>query len=171
MSRRPVASVIGSHGASDEAVAAAEALGTALVDAGFRIVCGGRGGVMAAVCRGAHASAAYAEGTTVGILPGDDAAAANAWVDVALPTGMGQARNLLVVLGGDVVVAVQGAAGTLSEIALAWVHDKPLVALDVGGWASKVGGTRLDDRDRPPIARATTAAEAVAEAKRLLGQG
>jgi uncharacterized protein (TIGR00725 family) len=83
---------------------------------------------MEAACRGAHA----AGGTTVGILPGADRAAANPFVDVAIPTGLGEARNALVVRSADALVAVGGGYGTLSEIALALKAGKPVVGL--GSW-------------------------------------
>lgn len=103
----------------------AEAVGGGLAEAGVSVVCGGLGGVMEAACRGAKA----AGGLTVGILPGDDREAANEWVDVALPTGLGEARNALVVRSADVVVAVAGGYGTLSEVALALKTGKPVVGL------------------------------------------
>lgn len=92
------------------------------------VVCGGLGGVMAAACRGAKA----VEGATVGILPGADRTKANRWVDVAVATGMGEARNAVVVRTADAVVAVGGGYGTLSEIALALRLDRPVVTL--GSW-------------------------------------
>jgi uncharacterized protein (TIGR00725 family) len=104
------------------------------------VVCGGLGGVMAAACRGAKS----AGGLTVGILPGEDRAAANPWVDVAIPTGLGEARNALVVRAADVVVAVGGEYGTLSEIALALRAGKPVVG--VATWALiRPGGTAARD--------------------------
>jgi uncharacterized protein (TIGR00725 family) len=93
-----------------------------------RLVCGGLGGVMEAACRGAKG----AGGTTIGILPGSERAAANAFVDVAVPTGLGEARNALVVRAADAVIAVGGGYGTLSEIALALKAGKPVVGL--GSW-------------------------------------
>lgn len=93
------------------------------------MVCGGLGGVMAAACRGARAGG----GITVGLLPGIDRADANRWVDVAIPTGLGEARNVLVVRAADAVVAVGGAFGTLSEIALALKTGTPVVGLRTWG--------------------------------------
>ncbi|MGH9177310.1 MAG: LOG family protein, partial [Acidimicrobiales bacterium] len=81
--------------------------------------------VMAAACRGAK----EAGGTTVGILPGLDRAAANPWVDVALPTGLGESRNALVVRAAGAVVAVAGGYGTLSEVALALKTGVPVIGL------------------------------------------
>lgn len=163
MTRRPCVAVIGAGAPDPVTEAAARAAGRAVVDAGWRVVCGGRGGVMAAVCEGARASDRWAEGTTIGLLPGATADDANPWVDVALPTSLGLGRNLLVVLAGDAVLAIGGGSGTLSELALAWQHDRPIVALDTGaGWATTLAGAALDDRPRPPIARAATVDEAVA---------
>jgi len=88
-------------------------------------VTGGLGGVMEAACRGARAGGA----TTLGILPGGDRAAANAFVDIALATGIGELRNGLVVRCADVVIAVGGEYGTLSEIALALKAAKPVAGL------------------------------------------
>jgi len=92
------------------------------------LVCGGLGGVMEAACRGAKDGG----GTTVGILPGTERAAANAFVDVAIPTGLGEARNALVVRAADALIAIGGAYGTLSEIAFALKAGKPVVGL--GTW-------------------------------------
>jgi uncharacterized protein (TIGR00725 family) len=92
------------------------------------LVCGGLGGAMEAACRGAK----QAGGATVGLLPGADRAEANPYVDVPLPTGLGEGRNLLVVRAADVVIAVGGGYGTLSEIALALRHGKPVVG--IGSW-------------------------------------
>ena len=89
-------------------------------------MCGGLGGVMEAACRGAK----DAGGTTVGILPGTDRAAANPFVDVAVATGLGEARNALVVRAADAVIAIGGGYGTLSEIALALKAGKRVVGLE-----------------------------------------
>jgi len=103
----------------------AEAAGRALAEAGAVVVCGGLGGVMAAACRGAK----EAGGATVGILPGPDRGAANEWVDFAIPTGLGEARNALVVRAADALVAVGGGWGTLSEVALALKAGKPVAGV------------------------------------------
>lgn len=113
--RPPRVAVVGGADASAEERRLAEELGRALARAGAVVVCGGYGGVMEAAARGA----AEAGGITVGILRGENAAEANDWIVLPLPTGMGDARNALVVRAGEAVVAVGGAWGTLSEIALA----------------------------------------------------
>lgn len=128
---------------------------------GAVLVCGGRGGVMAAACAGARA----AGGLTVGILPGADRRESppNPDVELALFTGLGQARNLPVVLSGEAVVAIGGGWGTLSEIALALKHRRPVVRL--GSWRLEPP----DGRDEPLLRDAATPGEAVALACRLAG--
>jgi uncharacterized protein (TIGR00725 family) len=106
----------------------AEEIGRLLAERGATVVTGGRDEVMAAAARGAKA----AGGTTIGILPGESRAGANEWIDHAVATGIGHARNLAVVASGDAVIAVGGAWGTLSEIALARVLGRPVVVLEPG---------------------------------------
>jgi uncharacterized protein (TIGR00725 family) len=101
-------------------------VGRGLAAQGAVVVCGGLGGVMEAACRGAK----QAGGHTVGILPGSDRGAANPFVDTAVPTGLGEARNALVVRAADALIAVGGGYGTLSEIAFALKAGKRVVGLD-----------------------------------------
>lgn len=115
------------------------------------LVCGGLGGVMAAACRGAKANG----GTTVGLLPGDNRSTANEWVDVALATGLGEGRNLVLVRAADGVVAVGGSWGTLTEVALACRLGKPVVA--VHGW-SVVGADDAPIAGAPAVANDARAA-------------
>ncbi len=121
-------SVIGGERCSREALEAAEAVGRELAKRGVTVVCGGRGGVMEAACRGARS----AGGHTIGILPGKGYADShpNAYVEFPIYTGMGFARNVMVVLSGEAVVAVSGSYGTLSEIAYALIHDIPVIGMD-----------------------------------------
>jgi len=146
--RRRVLAVVGNAGTIPEAAAgAARELGRRAIDAGFRLVTGGLGGVMAAASQGARGAGGYREGSIIGILPGLDRSAANEWVDIVIPTGMQLARNVLVVATADVVVALGGGSGTLSEIALAWQLGRPVIALrGTGGWADEVAGRSIDDR-------------------------
>jgi len=122
----PYVAVVGPRDATSAQIAAAETIGRGLALAGAVLLTGGHGGAMAAACRGA----ATAGGLTVGILPGRDRAAANEWVAVAIPTGLGDLRNGLIVRAADVVIAVGGAYGTLSEIALALSDGVPVVGVD-----------------------------------------
>jgi uncharacterized protein (TIGR00725 family) len=115
----------GRHDAPDTVLAAAEEVGAGAAEQGWIVVTGGEGGTMEAACRGAKSR----RGQTVGVLPGLDRASANGWVDIALPTGLGELRNGLVVRAADVVVAVGGGHGTLSEIALALKLGRPVVGL------------------------------------------
>jgi uncharacterized protein (TIGR00725 family) len=116
---------VGPGEAGPEVVVAAEAVGRALAARGAVVVCGGLGGAMEAACRGAK----EAGGTTVGLLPGLDRRDANPYVDVAVLTGLGEARNALVVRTADALVAVGGGYGTLSEIGLALRTGKRVVGL------------------------------------------
>jgi uncharacterized protein (TIGR00725 family) len=128
MSRTPYVAVVGPGEASPDELHTAEEVGAGLAAAGAVVVTGGLGGVMEAACRGARSR----RGRTLGILPGDDRDAANGWVEIAVPTGMGELRNGLVVRAADAVVAIGGGHGTLSEIALALKLGRPVVGL--GTW-------------------------------------
>jgi uncharacterized protein (TIGR00725 family) len=110
----PYVAVIGASRATDEDLRDAEVVGALLARAGAIVVCGGRGGVMAAAAKGA----AEAGGTVIGMLPGEGRGDANEWVTVAIPTGMGELRNGLIVRAAEAMIAIGGAYGTLSEIAL-----------------------------------------------------
>ena len=125
--RQLLISVIGrGDDASDRAKELAAEVGRLLAKRGATVVCGGLGGVMEAACKGAKS----AGGTTIGILPGSDPDAANKWVDIPIPTGLGYARNTVVVKAGAAVIAVSGAYGTLSEIGHSLAEDKAVVGLE-----------------------------------------
>lgn len=169
--RRPQISIIGSASGHDDLLALARALGEAIVDRGWRIVCGGLAGVMRAAAEGARNSAAATGGDVIGVLPTLDPDTANPFIDIVVPTGMQYARNALVVGAGDVVIAVGGGAGTLSEIALAWQLGKPIVALACSdGWAAELAGRSLDARRDDAIHRADDIAAAIALVETLLGE-
>jgi uncharacterized protein (TIGR00725 family) len=133
--------VVGPGDASARQAEAAEQVGRGLAQAGAVVVCGGLGGVMAAACRGA----AQAGGTTIGILPGNERGAANEWAQVVIPTGMGEMRNALVVRAADAVIAVGGAYGTLSEVALALKTGVPVVGLETWPIEGIVAASSADD--------------------------
>lgn len=126
MPRRPYVAVIGPGDATSQQTRNAEEIGRKLAEGGAIVVCGGLGGVMEAACRGASGAA----GTTVGLLPGTDRDSANEWVQIAIPTGLGELRNGLVIRAADTVIAVGGAYGTLSEIALALRAGIPVIGLN-----------------------------------------
>lgn len=150
----------------------AEALGRAAIDAGFRLATGGRDGVMAAVSKGARESPRWREGDVLGILPGSDPAAANPFVDIVVATGLGIARNAVLVTSADAVVVIAGGAGTLSEIAMAWQLGRPIVALGRGGgWAARLGGQAIDDRRPDVVEIATDPHDAIARVAARLRRG
>jgi uncharacterized protein (TIGR00725 family) len=119
--------VVGGGICTSEVYEKARRLGRLLAEQGHVVLCGGLGGVMEAVCGGAR----EAGGTTVGILPGEKESA-NRFVSIAIATGMGHARNAIVVKSSDAVVALPGEHGTLSEIALALKMKRPVISL--GSW-------------------------------------
>lgn len=170
MPRRPQVAILGPSAPSPALEAAAEAIGRGLVDRGCRIVTGGLGGVMEAASRGGSSSPASTGGDVIGVIPGLDASAANAHVDIVLPTGLSLARNVLVVAAADVVVACGGRSGTLMEIATAWQLGKPIVALDLGeGWSAELAGRALDDRRADTLIQADSAPAALRAIEGLLG--
>jgi hypothetical protein len=157
---RPYVAVSGGARADAASCRVAEAVGRELALRGAVVVTGGLGGAMEAACRGASS----AGGLTIGILPSDDRDDANPWVDVAIPTGLGEGRNALLVRAADAVVAVAGEFGTLSEIALALRLGRPVVGL--GTWELGRGG-----RPVPAIVAASTPAEAAESAVALARAG
>lgn len=153
-----VIGVIGESRFSDAAhEALAEEVGRRIAAAGCALICGGLGGVMEAACRGSRT----AGGMTIGILPGSDRKEANAFVDVAVATGMGQTRNTIIVLTADALIAIGGGYGTLSEIGFALRQGRPVVGLRT--WDATRAG------ERAPIVVVQTPEQAVGEALRLAG--
>ncbi|MGH7317776.1 MAG: TIGR00725 family protein [Candidatus Rokuibacteriota bacterium] len=148
--------MVGAGEADAELSALAEGVGRALARRGAVLVCGGLGGVMEAACRGA----ALEGGLTVGILPGTDRGEANEFVQLAIPTGMGEMRNALIVRSVDSLVAIAGEFGTLSEMAFALKTGVPVVGLRA--WELAKQGAEVD-----AFARAHDAEEAVARALEL----
>ncbi len=118
--------VVGASSASPQEASRATEVGRLLAEAGAIVVCGGLGGVMDAAARGA----ASAGGVTVGLLPGEDRSGASEHLTLAIPTGLGEARNALIARAADAVIAIGGEWGTLSEIALAMKMGKRVVGLD-----------------------------------------
>lgn len=151
----PYVAVIGPSQPDAGIVEAAFQVGALVAQAGGVLVCGGGGGAMEAACRGAKS----AGGLTVGILPGSSRTEANPFVDVAIPTGLGEARNALVVRSADVVIAVGGGTGTLSEIALALSMRRPVIGLWT--WEAALPG---QPTARLAVVRAGNPAEAVSQA-------
>ncbi len=137
---------------SKEVYAFGEALGKCLANKGFGIVCGGMGGLMEAVCKGAQSAELSFYGGTIGIIPGEDAKLANPYCDIVIPSGLGIGRNLLVARTGFAAIAVAGGSGTLSEIAFAWQLGKPVCCVQkFGGWSEELADRKLDFRHDTPI--------------------
>jgi uncharacterized protein (TIGR00725 family) len=152
--------VCGPDPASPEVSERAEEIGRLLARAGAVVVCGGLGGVMEAAARGAAAEG----GMVVGILPDRDRERANPFLTVAIPTGMGEMRNALIVRSADAMIAVAGEFGTLSEIAFALKTEVPVIGL--GTWELAKDGKAVE-----AFARASSPTEAVEVAPRLAGGG
>jgi len=145
--------VVGGGQCSAEEVKLAEAVGRALAKRGITLICGGLGGVMEAACKGAKSEG----GTTIGVLPGDDRSAANPYVDIPIVTGIGYARNFIVVKSAQAVIAIDGSYGTLSEIAHALQSGIPVVGLNT--WSLS-----LNEQLDHSITQAQHAEEAVEKA-------
>lgn len=140
---RGIVSIIGASTIDKETEIKSFEIGRLLAKNGYAISCGGLSGVMESVCKGAKSEG----GLTIGIIPHKEKSAANPYVDIAIPVPFSQARNIVVVLSGDVVVAIAGKAGTLTEMALSWIYQKPIIALsNVEGWSDKLAGQQIDDR-------------------------
>ena len=144
--RSRLIAVVGSGGDPLPAVLElAESLGAALVEAGYGIVTGGRGGVQEAACRGAVRRRGQARTPPlVGLLSGLDVTAGHAFLDVALPTGLGPARHALIPAAGEVVVCVGGATGALAEVALARKIGRPVIALESSGGTATLVSKAFD---------------------------
>jgi uncharacterized protein (TIGR00725 family) len=125
MDKPPQVAVVGAGTPNEATDEIAEEVGRRLAEAGAIVMCGGHGGVMEAACRGAKA----AGGTTVGILPGPDRSGANEFVDVAVATGLGEARNAVLVRAAEAVIAIGGEYGTLSEIGFALKIGRPVIGV------------------------------------------
>jgi uncharacterized protein (TIGR00725 family) len=149
--------VCGPDPAPREVAVQAEEVGRLLARSGAILVCGGLGGVMEATARGVASEG----GTSIGILPGSSRSAANPHLSLSIPTGMGEMRNTLIIRAADVVIAVAGEFGTLSEIAFALKTGVPVVGLAT--WELAKPGRMVPD----PIVRASTPEEAVELALRL----
>jgi uncharacterized protein (TIGR00725 family) len=150
MTRPVIIAVIGEGDPTPEIATLAEAVGEEIASAGAVLVCGGLAGVMEAACRGAHKQG----GVTIGILPGLRPGDANRYVTYPIATGLGHARNILVVRSAQAVIAIGGKFGTLSEIAFAKIDGVPVIGLQT--WE-----VRRESVGEDWIARATDPKEAV----------
>lgn len=145
-----IVGVIGGSDIDKKTSTLAEELGKKIAEKGYLLLCGGMGGVMEAACKGAKA----AGGTTIGILPGKNSSEANPYIDIPIVTAMSHARNAIIVRTAEVLIAVGGKYGTLSEIALAKVVDKPVIGLQT--W------------DIPGVIKVKTVEEAIKEIEKIM---
>jgi uncharacterized protein (TIGR00725 family) len=127
--KRRQVSVVGSSDANSPSVTLAVEVGRAVAELGAALICGGLGGAMEAAARGAKERG----GLTIGIVPTYRKDSANAYLDIVIPSGLGHARNVLVVASGDVVIALPGSHGTRSEVSLALALGKPVIG--VAAWS------------------------------------
>ena len=123
--------VIGGHTITSKVADLAEVVGKTIAQLGCVLVCGGLGGAMQAAAKGAH----MAGGLTIGLLPGKTKTDANPYIDIALPTTIGYARNAMVAASADIIVALKGSHGTNSEICYGLVYGRPVI--DLGQWHIK----------------------------------
>jgi uncharacterized protein (TIGR00725 family) len=121
-------SVIGGSSIGSKVEHLAESVGKMVAELGCVLVCGGLGGAMESTAKGAK----KAGGLTVGILPGKEKDDANPYIDIALPSTIGYARNAMVACSGDIVIALPGSYGTSSEICYALIYGRPVI--DLGNW-------------------------------------
>lgn len=141
----------------------AETVGRCIAKRGGVLVCGGRGGVMKAACKGAREE----NGITIGIMP-QTKEEANEFVDIAIPTGIGHKRNFLVVSASDAVIAIGGRWGTLNEISFAMIFDKPLILIKgTGGCVDEIINGNLMQHVESTYHIADSAEEAVDKAFEL----
>lgn len=148
MYRRIQITVIGDSQEIEHHNKIAYELGKFIAEQGWVLISGGKEGVMHASSKGAIENG----GIVVAILPDDDPDAGTPYKSIGVATGMGYARNSINVLSGDVIVAIGGASGTLSEIAYAWAYNKPIIAYqDCNGWSTKLANTSIDNRRNDKI--------------------
>lgn len=163
--RRPQVAIIGSSEADETMMRLAAEAGAIVARLGAALVTGGRDGIMSAASR----ACAEAGGTVIAVVPGTGMDEANCHCHFVIPTGLGWARNVITAIAGDVILVIGGAAGTLSEIAYAWMYDRPIVALSQsGGWAKRLAGGSVDHRREDKIIDCRTADELEIVLKRLL---
>lgn len=155
--KKPIVAVIGGGHCTAKDASMAETIGREIAKRGAILICGGLGGIMEAACRGAYS----AGGTTIGILPGEDMETANSYVQIAIATGLGEARNLAIVKSAHAAIAIAGEYGTLSEIAFALKNNKPVIGLNT--WSLSRTGRKLKS-----IIEAKDALDAVDKAFRYI---
>lgn len=165
MQRVPLVAVIGASSAPSEVLSIAQEVGTEIASRVCHLVCGGGLGVMEAACKGFRFGRNELNPIriqSIGVLPGNKKSEANEYVDIAMPTGIGIARNAIIARMADGIIAVGGGSGTLSEIAYGWQMNKPVVAMTLsGGWSKNLAGAKIDSRREDAVFAASTPQEAM----------
>ena len=166
--KKPILSIVGPNAALCLPVHRrnAELAGRLAIELGYRVMTGGEKGVMESAFVGARKAAKYSSGDTVAISPKDAGADKDCLADIVIHTGLGYARNYIMA-HGDVILAIGGGAGTLSEIAMAWGQGRPIIAFAGAGWSGKLAGSALDGRRKDKIIRVTNAKELAAQLRRF----
>lgn len=149
--------MIGGNSCSRQEAIIAEQVGIEIAKIDGLLICGGKGGIMEAACKGAKKFG----GITIGVLPDEDYSAVNKYVTIPILTGMGEARNIIIVRTADIVIAISGEYGTLNEIALALKIGKPVIG--IGTWELSKRGKRVKS-----IIEATDAHDAMAKALSII---
>ena len=160
---KKIIGIIGSSAplCTDEMYKFTQSLSFELAKRGYSIVCGGLGGVMDAAARGVS-QAMNPQAQSLCLIPQDTPQVASKFCDFVLPTGMGRARNMLIINTAQILIAIGGGAGTLSEIALAWQQEKTIIAITAfDGWARRLAGQKLDTKNNGLILPAATIEEAL----------
>ena len=151
--RKIQAVIVGDSSADKEKYDFAYQTGKMLAELGIVVISGGKSGVMEAVSRGAY----EAGGITIGILPSNNLDDVNDWCTISIPTGMGHARNALMAMAADFVIAIGGGAGTLTEIGFGWIYNKPIIAVSkFGGWAERMAGLPVDNRRKDNLIKVSS---------------
>lgn len=130
----------------------AEMAGELAIELGFRVMTGGEKGVMEAAFIGAKRAKNYQSGDTIAISPKESPEGDECLADIVIYTGLGHARNYIMA-HGQIILAIGGGTGTLSEMAMAWSKCRPIMAFSGDGWAGKVAGMRLDERRKDKVVR------------------
>ncbi len=156
-------------GASDDTTHKEEAyrIGALVAERNCTLLTGGRGGIMEAASRGAAENG----GEVIGIIPGESFSEANRYCTTVINTGIGYARNSINILSGDIIIAVGGKSGTLTELAYAWQFNKPVICcMFADGWSSRFPGIKVDDRPGSVIYEADSPDQVAVYLDEFLGQ-
>lgn len=138
MNRKIIIAVIGASESTKKQDQIAEEAGKLIAENNMVLICGGLGGVMESAARGAKAN----NGQTIGILPSREKTTANPYIDIAIPTGLAEARNLILINSADFVISIGGGYGTLSEIAFALKNNVPVIG--IGTWQASTGDVKAE---------------------------